>query len=392
MEKERTDGLPSGLKLQKMERDFDLRKERECLFCFYDLHLSAAGCQCSPDQFSCLKHASHFCSCEIDKRFVLLRYTMNELNTLVEALEGGVDAIKVWKSDDSGLVSANDKVCCVAKDDKSDTYGTKSCDQTESSSCCPETEEKLNMNVPCTSYSHVSSEVIQSGSQHGSFSLSTSHISINSQNAIINDENLVLNKEGKVGQDCCIDLDLNVLCDEDESRLLPILDCFDSKAISNVEETCMSNCLQENIHSSDTAQEPDLMLHDNNCNLSVSRVLSDKDDPLCLRDLELTCSNDGNKLFGVNLLSLHPHSKISSDSSLETKMADTSDVKVSMEDGSYPIRKLDLCVEPINFGAAMFGKLWCSKQAIFPKGMLNKYLLGLLKFLLFVILFKGGFR
>lgn len=370
MEKERTDSLPSGLKLQKMERDFDLRKERECLFCFYDLHLSAAGCQCSPDQFSCLKHANHFCSCEIDNRFVLLRYTMNELNTLVEALEGGVDAIKVWTSDDSGLVSANDKVFRVAKlDDESDTYGTKSPDQRESP-CCLETEEKLNMNVPCTSYSHVSSEVIQSGSQHASFCLSTSHISIDSHNAIINDEKLVMNNTGKVGQDCCIDLDLNVLCDEDESGLLPISDCFDGKVMSNVEETCISNCIQQNGHSSDTAREPDLMQRDSNCNLSISHVLN-KDYPLCLRDLEHTCSNDGNKLFGVDLLSLHPHSKISSDSSLETEMVDTSDVKISTEDGSCPIRKLDLCVEPINFGTVMFGKLWCGKQAIFPKGMLN---------------------
>jgi hypothetical protein len=370
MEKERTDSLPSALKLQKMERDFDLRKERECLFCFYDLHLSAAGCQCSPDQFSCLKHANQFCSCEIDNRFVLLRYTMNELNTLVEALEGGVDAIKVWTSDDSGLVSANDKVFRVAKlDDESDTYGTKSPDQRESP-CYLETEEKLNMNVPCTSYSHVSSEVIQSGSQHASFCLSTSHISIDSHNAIINDENLVMNNEGKVGQDCCIDLDLNVLCGEDESGLLPISDCFDSKVMSNVEETCMSNCIQQNVHSSDTAREPDLMQRDSNCNLSISHVLLNKDYPLYLRDLEHTCSNDGNKLFGVDLLSLHPHSKISSDSSLETEMLDTSDVKISTEDGIYPIRKLDVCVEPINFGTVMFGKLWCSKQAIFPKGML----------------------
>lgn len=371
MERERTDGLLSGLKLQKMERDFDLRKERECLFCFYDLHLSAAGCQCSPDQFSCLKHANQFCSCEIDNRFVLLRYTINELNTLVEALEGGVDAIKVWTSDDSGLGSANDKVFRVAKlDDESDTYGTKSRDQRESSSCSPETEEKLNMNVPCTSYSHVSSEVIQSGSQHGSFCLSTSHISIDSHNAIINDGNLVMNNKGKVGQDCCIDLDLNVLCDENDSGLLPLSGCFDSKAISNVEETCMSNCRQENVHSSDTAREPDLLQHDSNCNLSVSHVLLNKD-PLCLRDLEHTCSNDGNKLFGVDLLSLHPHSKISSDSLLKTEMVDTSDVKISTEDCSYQIRELDLCVEPINFGTLIFGKRWCSKQAIFPKGMLN---------------------
>ena len=204
MEEERIDGLPSHLKFQKMERDFDLNKERECLSCFYDLHLSAASCKCSPDQFSCLKHATHFCSCEMENKFVLLRYTLTELNTLVAALEGGVDSLKVWVSGGSGLVSASEKAVCVAKlDMENDTCEIKYLDQRENTSCCQGTEEKLNINMACTSYSHVSSEVIQSESQHGSFSLGTSHINIDSHNAIVNDEALVGNKEGKVEQDCC---------------------------------------------------------------------------------------------------------------------------------------------------------------------------------------------
>ncbi|KAM3701025.1 hypothetical protein ACJW31_05G141900 [Castanea mollissima] len=259
MEEERIDGLPRHLKLQKMERDFDLEKERECLSCFYDLHLSAAGCKCSPDQFSCLKHANHFCSCEVDDRFVLIRYTINELNTLVAALEGGEDSVKEWVSGGSGLVSASDKVACVAKVDmESDTCGTKYLDQRENSSCCQGTEEKLNINVPCSSYSHVSSEVIQSESQHGSFSLDTSHISTESHNAIVNDETLVGNK------------------------------------------------------------------------------------------------------------------KVPLDSSLKSEFADTSDVKITTKDQSFPIQKLDPCVKLINLGTVMFGKLWCSKQAIFPKGFQSR--------------------
>lgn len=139
----------------------------------------------------------------MDDRFVLIRYTINELNTLVAALEGGENSVKEWVSGGSGLVSASDKVACVAKVDmESDTCGTKYLDQRENSSCCQGTEEKLNINVPCSSYSHVSSEVIQSESQHGSFSLGTSHISIVSHNAIVNDETLVRSKKGKLGLMC----------------------------------------------------------------------------------------------------------------------------------------------------------------------------------------------
>ncbi|XP_041028922.1 lysine-specific demethylase JMJ18-like [Juglans microcarpa x Juglans regia] len=355
MEKERLDNLHSQLKLQKMERDFDVEKERECSSCYYDLHLSAASCKCSPDQFSCLKHANHFCSCEIDNRFVLLRYSMSELNTLVDALEGSVDAIKVWASDAR-------KAICVAKPDiKSDTYGTKSYDQKESLSFCLEAEEKLNLNVPCTSYSHRFSEVIQSESQHGSCSVCTSHMSIDSQNKIMNDKTVVMNGEGKVEQDCCIDLNLNIMCDDHESGLLRISDSHNSKAVTNG-ETSMSNCKQKNVDSSYSVREPVKVQHDSIYNPSVSQVLTSRDYPSCLRGIKHTGSVVGNKLFGVDLLSLHPHSEVPSDRSLETGIADT------FFNGSYPIQQLDLCVEPINLGTLMFGRLWCSKQAIFPKG------------------------
>ncbi|KAG6692357.1 hypothetical protein I3842_10G110800 [Carya illinoinensis] len=355
MEKKRLDNLHSQMKLQKMEKDFDVDKERECLSCYYDLHLSAASCKCSPDQFSCLKHANHFCSCEIDNRFVLLRYFMSELNTLVEALEGSVDALKVWASDSR-------KAICVAKPDiESDTYGTKSCDQKESSSFFLETEEKLNLNVPCTSYSHRFSEVIQSESQHGSFSVSTSHMSIDSQNTIINDKTVDMNGEGKVEQDCCIDLNLNIMCDEHESGLLRTSDSYNStKPVTN-EETFMSICKQKNVDSSYSAREPDKMQHDSIYNLSVSQVLISRDYPSCSRGIKHTGSIAGNKLFGVDLLSLRPYSEVPSDRSLETGIADTLF-------NCNPIQQLDPCVEPINLGTLMFGRLWCSKQAIFPKG------------------------
>lgn len=370
MEKERLDCLPIGLKLKKMEKDFDVEKERECLICFYDLYLSAASCKCSPDQFSCLKHANQFCSCEIDNRFVLLRYSMTELNKLVDILEGQVDAANVWESDDLGFVSTN-KVVSVSKlDVESDTYERNSHGQRERSFFLLENREKLNINVPCMgppSCSHVSSEVIQSESQHGSFSLGTSHMSIDCHNSVVNDETTFMNTEGKVGQDCCIDLNLNIICNEDESGLLVISDCFNSKSCTEEEKTCTTDCKQEIIYISDTTSKPDIMQHESDCNLSVSPVLVNKDDPLCSRDVQHSCSIRGNKLFGVDILSLRSHSKVPSYSLLEREPMDTPDVKIF--NGSYPMKKWDPCIETIKIGTVMFGRLWCSKQAIFPKGI-----------------------
>lgn len=102
LEERRTERLPGEARFQKMEKDFDLNTERECSSCFYDLHLSAACCSCSPDKFTCLKHANQISCCDPVNRLVLLRHTIDELKTLIKALEECTDALKVWASDDHG--------------------------------------------------------------------------------------------------------------------------------------------------------------------------------------------------------------------------------------------------------------------------------------------------
>uniref|UniRef100_A0A452Y7H5 JmjC domain-containing protein n=1 Tax=Aegilops tauschii subsp. strangulata TaxID=200361 RepID=A0A452Y7H5_AEGTS len=89
------------LQCKKMDQDYD-STDRECFSCFYDLHLSAVSCQCSPNRFACLNHANLLCSCEMDRKFVLHRYSMEELNALVAALEGDPAAVYQWKEYDVG--------------------------------------------------------------------------------------------------------------------------------------------------------------------------------------------------------------------------------------------------------------------------------------------------
>lgn len=87
-----------------MESTFDATNERECSVCFFDLHLSAAGCHnCSPDKYACLNHAKQLCSCSWGAKFFLFRYDINELNVLVDALEGKLSAIYRWARQDLGL-------------------------------------------------------------------------------------------------------------------------------------------------------------------------------------------------------------------------------------------------------------------------------------------------
>ncbi|KAG1353943.1 Lysine-specific demethylase JMJ703 [Cocos nucifera] len=102
MEHARREYLSSS-QSRKMDADFDCNCERECIVCHYDLHLSAAGCLCSPDRFACLNHAKQLCSCAWSTRFFLFHYEISELNVLLDALGGKLSAVHRWGLSDLGL-------------------------------------------------------------------------------------------------------------------------------------------------------------------------------------------------------------------------------------------------------------------------------------------------
>ncbi|KAL1209805.1 putative inactive lysine-specific demethylase JMJ19 [Cardamine amara subsp. amara] len=85
-EKNRREFLTSSLESQRMDESYDAVSKRECCECFWDLHLSAVKCSCSPDRYSCPSHMRKLCACPWDKKIFLYRYTIDELNYLVEAL------------------------------------------------------------------------------------------------------------------------------------------------------------------------------------------------------------------------------------------------------------------------------------------------------------------
>ncbi|KAE9612020.1 putative chromatin remodeling & transcription regulator FYR family [Lupinus albus] len=103
IERVRREFLCRSAKALKMESSFDATNEKECIICLFDLHLSAAGCRCSPDRYACLDHAKQFCSCSWDSKFFLFHYDISELNILVEALEGKLSAVYRWAKLDLGL-------------------------------------------------------------------------------------------------------------------------------------------------------------------------------------------------------------------------------------------------------------------------------------------------
>ncbi|KVI04786.1 FY-rich, C-terminal [Cynara cardunculus var. scolymus] len=116
MERMRRDFHCKSSQALKMEATFDANSERECSVCYFDLHLSAAGChRCSPSKYSCLNHAKQFCSCSSAAKFFLFRHDINDLSIMVEALEGKLSAIYRWVKLDLGLALTS----YVSKDDNS---------------------------------------------------------------------------------------------------------------------------------------------------------------------------------------------------------------------------------------------------------------------------------
>ncbi|KAG7653570.1 FY-rich N-terminal [Arabidopsis suecica] len=103
IERTRREFLCNSSLALKMHSNFDATNERECCICFFDLHLSAAGCRCSPEKYSCLTHVKQLCSCPWVTKYFLFRYDIDELNVLVEAVEGKLSSVYRWARQDLGL-------------------------------------------------------------------------------------------------------------------------------------------------------------------------------------------------------------------------------------------------------------------------------------------------
>ncbi|XP_027354760.1 lysine-specific demethylase JMJ18-like [Abrus precatorius] len=357
MEEERLDCLPSHLKLLKMNSDFDLYKERECFSCFYDLHLSAVGCECSLDRYSCLKHANLFCSCGMDKRFVLLRYTMNELKNLLEALEGESPAIEMWANKKFEMVSTDANEVYVDKPAaEQDTYKIKSREEKESSTGCARTKDRSNLNAPSSSpNSHITSEIVQSESHL----ISASYDSIDSHCDNNNDKKLVKDNKDKMERAGSLDLNFDK-SGENENCLLHIAENHHNKGPSVEEKVCCSE-----------ARKEDNMEIGGEANLSNSfSVLKTDFSSSCSRDV----CNYYTSEYGKIEVDLHMDrdSGKQHNNLFKKEAIDTKDTSIPLKAESCLMQMFGTSVQPISLGSVVNGKLWCSNHTIYPKGFKSR--------------------
>lgn len=339
LEEKRIGNLSEVTCFQKMEKDFDLKVERECFSCFYDLHLSAACCSCSLDQFACLKHANLICSCEPHNRTVLLRYTMEELSMLVKALEESMDAIELWVSKENGWVPlASNNFENVILSQVRDRDGIN----------IPE-----KMEIPST------------------LSPVTRNPGSSDQNLRNDDkpESPCLEDKSKIGQKCHTDMNLDGPSDDHRSKLQQSFNSCKNEII-NAGGICESKGMQEINLDLDAKREPYVIQLGSDCGSTVSNVASDNSCPPKSRNAGSCIEPVGTKLFGVHLFS-SPPSGVPLTSSLKTETKDFSFNGICQVDPDSE-QKLSFCVDPINFGSVVHGKLWCNKETIFPKGFKSR--------------------
>ncbi|XP_014756923.1 lysine-specific demethylase JMJ18 isoform X2 [Brachypodium distachyon] len=305
------------LQYKKMDQDYD-STDRECFSCFYDLHLSAVSCKCSPDRFACLNHANLLCSCEIGRIFLLYRYSMEELNALVAALEGDSAALYQWIQFDQDFVS------------QSGSMQQNNMDFSKSKELC---ESATDLNIGCGfDDCH---DLDKTGQQ----------------------------KEKKV-QNKCADVNME---NKSSPRIKNVL--VRSSDTSNAACFSISSCTASEKHDKDKiAIDSESIVTRINPPVSNSQFSQSSK---CLSELSCPKGNSTpsskttKKLFGVDI---------------GCNMTKTSDAQVSQlvkpstsqpDEVSRPTI-LWSTVEPLEYGTVMVGKNWCNHQAIFPKGFRSR--------------------
>ncbi|KAE8683133.1 putative Fasciclin-like arabinogalactan family protein [Hibiscus syriacus] len=319
MEEERVNCLPPHIPVRKMEKDFDL---------------------------------------EIEDKFVLLRYTADELQILVKTLEGGLDADKLWTSRDLGLVSDNNCNAYASNlVEDGEVLKTEPDQVRESFSRSSRVGEMVNINAPC-SHGLFSSEVLPSECQP---KLKSPHVTVDTHNKVLND-GVVVERRTNSEQDTCIDLNLDLMSDYPARK-----SSCDSDNSNNNSVTDVETFSREKICGFDEVSEPVLKRLESDCSSSVSREYFNKYQHSISMGHQDSDGFEGNKLFGIELQFPHINAG-QSNTLLKAATVNSSDVIASGQ--CHPLSNPS--VEPIKFGSVIFGKLLCSSQAIFPKGFTSR--------------------
>ncbi|KAK8318812.1 hypothetical protein V6Z12_A13G198400 [Gossypium hirsutum] len=391
MERLAREFLCSSSQPVKMDRNFDATSERECCICFFDLHLSAAGCRCSPVRYACLNHAKHLCSCARDAKFFLLRYEINELNILVEALEGKLSAIYRWARLDLGMALSS----YASKDNIMEGKPKEVQSKPSVDSFKDMPGEEMLKEKPLI-LTLISNPMLS----HQRNEVSVASLPSNDPNSKLKKEDLILfgsdlsmhggqtTMESEVKKPVApVDDNINLLSYDEPKK--PVLERPKEHFVAKQSEAstrCTENlspytCKNEPITD---ASSPDLQR--NGCSFHYLQekvehtgnsitLLGSNDPESNHQELLLLGSEKANKEKHENagaIASLSSVDNARSNVGGPTCSENNLDRNFRQKGPRIAkvVRRINCNVEPLKFGVVLPRKLWCNSQAIFPKGKL----------------------
>lgn len=341
MERVRRDFLCKSAQVLKMQSSFDATTERECSVCFFDLHLSAAGCRCSPDRYACLNHAKELCPCSRTEKFVLFRYDINELDVLVEAIEGKLSAVYRWARSYLGfsLSSHVSKVSSAVKED-SDIAGLlpSKAEILQPSKQAQREAPRLTLLISKKSMATVKDTKVESDKPNG---------------VVVSGKKIRIKKPAIIAPEVKkSSIEQEVIClsdDDEEEEAVSIGSTSDKKSdLPNKNLTTASLPKQSMANQESNSPKIDVQSQ----NLTNSRI-----DPQSVVialgvQQQVTKIKDENP-GSQNRVEKHHH---------QHKGPRIGKI----------LRRINCNVEPLEFGSVVSDKLWSSSRAIFPKGFKSR--------------------
>ncbi|KAL8159605.1 hypothetical protein V2J09_001142, partial [Rumex salicifolius] len=394
MEHERRDFLSKSSHVLKMVSSFDAATERECSVCFFDLHLSAVGCRCSPDRYACLNHAKQMCPCDGCDKYFLFRYETDELDLLVEAIQGKLSAVYRWARTYLGLSLTTR----ISKDSKKDSVVAEIQPPKQASTGPPRLTFLISKKATAT---EDTKEVL------------TSHKFTIKKDVSKSSRPTIAVPEVKKSL-----LEHDVIClSDDEGEQLDNPDSgFMEEAASKPLQQPKVNQSNNKCRQASNGTKISSPMHDGVKNswsgaqgvviaLGVQRSTKRKDAAPVhnkLADVASTVlgsqnsiETTTNKALGVQQSTKRKdatpvHNKVTDVSSTvlgsqNSKVADVSSTILGSQNSvekttnnhkgpriAKVVRRINCNVEPLEFGSVVPGKLWSSSRAIFPKGFKSR--------------------
>ncbi|MQL97854.1 hypothetical protein Taro_030551 [Colocasia esculenta] len=344
MERERRENLPRNYEARRMDKDYDSLAERECACCFYDLHLSAAGCECSPNRFSCLKHANLLCTCEPGKRFFLFRYGTEELDMLVEALEGSATAVQKWMLLDPGISHSN-AISLEKLEDSKPVFIENSKDYLEKVACAMESSLiDINMTDSNEDYSCQVHEVDDTR---------YSKRCLDSQGDIPD-----INKPCKSEQELVLEVHKSEC--KQEKFCVPDVKCEEV----DVKPVC------PNLSCTKHSGVPSCSTDVKSCS-NISNELLSTEHQLCRSKSSSASDNQDSQAIGVASQSIDINQHACQIGKLGMKSQSINLSQQASKTGSFSSWSTN-CFELLDLGTVMTAKGWCNSQAIFPRGFRSR--------------------